>query len=130
MQIGRKKQCLRCSEFKEESEENFRSPKQVTTLNPGFIKICIECEKKAENHKQEESTDPKNKIKSRVCPGCGTVFTPKRDDGINCSDKCRKRGYKRIQDEETKQCAIGRMQKKEIPKRFLERGKIYGVHYT
>ena len=46
-------------------------------------------------YRKELSKRAREARKDRVCKVCGKVFTPKRSDGVYCSNACRQKAYRK-----------------------------------
>ncbi len=130
---GIKKRCIRCKELKPKTIGNFKRRESYLSFKPDFDRICRECKDKEENAREPTRVYKAKKRQKKVCESeeCEQTFVATRSDQRYCGRDCMlaMKGKKNTEKLQQERIELARNPKKEIPQKFLVRGKIYGVDY-
>ncbi len=126
---GIKRRCIRCKELKPKTIGNFKRRESYLSFKPDYDIMCRVC-RDIQSEKKRIKV-PKRIIHKRTCAreGCDVFFQPNRLGTSYCSKRCRILIEQAKSKQEALDCATSRKTKSKIPKRFLVRGRIYGVDY-
>ncbi len=131
--IQQKKICTKCKESKLLTIGNFKRREAYLYFKPLFDNICRKCRDLAssnEGNKRKYNSKAKKEIECES-QYCEIVFLPGRTDQRFCSRSCRllhnNRGYK--DKRKAEHIMLEEQGTKQIPEKFLKRGRIYGVDY-